>query len=60
MVTTKPGLANTIPDLLLSNSQEAFASAGEEGPALRSASDHGRSSSQESLLLHTYVLHHRQ
>lgn len=59
-MTAKPALANTLPDLLLSNSQEAFASAGEEGPALHSASGHGRSSSQESLLLHMYVLRHCQ
>lgn len=60
LVTAKPALANTLPDLLLSNSQEAFASAEEEGPVLHSASGHGRSSFQESLLLHMYVLRHCQ
>ena len=60
LVTAKPALANTLPDLLHSNSQEAFTSAGEESTALHSASGHGRSSSQESLLLHMYVLHHCQ
>lgn len=46
----------------ISNSQEAFTSAGEEGPALHSANGHGHGGSltQESLLPHMYVLCHCQ